>query len=142
MLTLLGFLLFAPGASASPLAGNWATPDKSIVQVLPCSGGDGTLCIRIAAIGRSDVPRTDRMNPDASQQGRPLCGLNIGTGFVPDGTDKAKDGKIYDPNSGKTYSAQMQQQGDTLKLRGYIGVSLLGRTETWHRAANTLPPCR
>ena len=141
MLALLGFLLFAPGVSVSSLAGNWATQDKSVVQVLPC-GGDGTLCIKIAAIGRSDVPRTDRMNPDASQQGRALCGLTIGTGFVPDGMDKAKDGKIYDPNSGKTYSAQMQGQGDTLKLRGYIGVSLLGRTETWHRAADTLPACR
>ena len=137
---MLMFLLFSPAASTT-LTGNWITADKSIVQVLACGGG-GALCVRIATIARPDVPRTDVSNPDASLRGRALCGLTIGTGFMPDGADKAAGGKIYDPDSGKTYSAQMQEQGDTLKLRGYIGTPLLGRTETWHRAAATLPACR
>ncbi len=109
------------------------------MQVFPCGGA---LCVKIATIARADVPRTDVSNPDASLRGRALCGLMIGAGFTRDGADKAKNGKIYDPDSGKTYSAQMQGQGDTLKLRGYVGSPLFGRTESWHRAANTIPPCR
>lgn len=112
----------------------------SIVQVHTCEGDH--LCISIATIGRKDVPRVDANNPSAELRTRPLCGLEIGTGFVPDGAQAAKGGKIYDPDSGKTYSAQMQGSGDTLRLRGFIGVSLLGRTETWHRAPDTLPPCK
>ena len=122
------------------MAGNWITDDKSMVQVHPCEGDH--LCVRIATIARQDVPRVDALNPDTSLRTRPLCGLEIGTGFTPDGPESAKGGKIYDPNSGKTYSAQMQGSGDTLKLRGFIGISLLGRTETWRRGPETQPPCK
>ncbi len=122
------------------MVGNWVTPDKSLVQVHSC-GGDH-LCVRIATIALKDVPRVDALNTDPSLRTRPLCGLEIGTGFTPNGPDTAKGGKIYDPKSGKTYSAQMQESGNTLKLRGFIGVSLLGRTEVWHRGPDTLPPCK
>ena len=83
----------------------------------------------------------DVNNPDASLRKRAICGLTIGTAFTPDGSQAAKDGKIYDPESGKTYSAQMQASGDELKLRGFIGISLLGRTETWHRASGSAAGC-
>ncbi len=139
MLLLLGFLFFARPALDSSLAGNWVTPDRSVVEVLPCS--DGALCARLLSLGRSDAPKTDLNNPDAAMRTRALCGLTIGTGFMPDGADKAKDGKIYDPESGKTYSGQMQGQGDTLKLRGYVGTPLFGRTETWHRANGVPVAC-
>lgn len=43
------------------------------------------------------------------------------------------DGKIYDPKSGKTYSSTMKLQGNTLNIRGYVGISLLGRTTVWTR---------
>ncbi len=137
VLLLLSMLALPPD---SPMLGNWITSDKSIVQVHTCEGDH--LCVRIATIARKDVPRVDAMNPDAALRTRPLCGLEIGTGFTPDGLAAAKGGKIYDPDSGKTYSAQMQGSGDTLKLRGFVGVSLLGRTETWQRAPDTLPPCK
>ena len=130
-------LLFPPPDSA--LLGNWITPDKSIVTVRPCEGDH--VCINIATIARKDVPRTDTMNPDSALKGRPLCALQIGSGFTLDGTTAAKSGKIYDPDSGKTYSAQMQVSGDTLKLRGYVGVAMLGRSESWHRDTAELPPC-
>ena len=136
-LFLLSFLASPPD---SPMLGNWITPDQSIVQVHTCEGDH--LCVRIATIARKDVPRVDAQNPDPALRTRPFCGLEIGTGFTQDGPEAAKGGKIYDPDSGKTYSAQMQGSGDTLHLRGFIGVSLLGRTETWHRAPNTLPPCQ
>lgn len=56
------------------------------------------------------------------------------TGFRFDGDDEWKDGDIYDPESGKTYSCYLSlKDNNTLKVRGYIGVSLFGRSETWTR---------
>lgn len=78
------------------------------------------------------TPKVDKENPDASLRKRPLQQLVFLTGFVyEDGT--WKDGKIYDPESGKTYSAKMKLKGNTLDLRGFVGFSALGRTTTWTR---------
>jgi uncharacterized protein (DUF2147 family) len=77
-------------------------------------------------------PKTDKLNPDAALKTRPELGLELLKDFVyDDGT--YKDGTIYDPKSGKTYSCKMTLNGSTLKIRGYIGISLLGRTEVWTR---------
>jgi uncharacterized protein (DUF2147 family) len=55
-------------------------------------------------------------------------------GFTYSGEGKWKSGRIYDPNSGKTYKCKVTPVNEnTLELRGYIGFSLLGRTETWTR---------
>ncbi len=140
MLVLLGLLLFAPPVPDSPLAGNWVTMEKDVVQIAACSDG-AALCVRLVALGRSDTPKTDVKNPDPAMRTRALCGLMIGTGFVPDGADKAKGGRIYDPESGKTYSGQMEVTGDGLKLRGYVGTPLFGRTEVWHRASGVPVAC-
>ena len=135
MLALLLFFLAAPDVSAqsSQLTGDWITANKSVVRIFDCH--DDHLCAKIVAIGPKNAPQEDVNNPDTSMRNRPICGLTIGTSFTPDGTTAAKDGKIYDPESGKTYSAKMQADGDVLNLRGFIGFSLLGRTETWHRAS-------
>ena len=46
-------------------------------------------------------------------------------------------GMIYDPNSGNTYKGTMRLvDRNTLKLRGYIGISLFGRSDTWTRVDN------
>lgn len=44
-----------------------------------------------------------------------------------------EDGKVYDPYSGKTYSSTMKLKTGKLHIRGYIGISLIGRTNTWVR---------
>ncbi len=77
--------------------------------------------------------KTDVKNPDESLKSRPILGLEILKNFVyEDG--KWTDGKIYDPKSGKTYSCNMSMKGnDVLNMRGYIGISLIGRSETWKR---------
>ena len=137
MIALLLFLFSSPPGSS--LTGRWTTADKSVVEIYPCAGEQ--LCVRILAVGPRGKPPTDENNPDPAQRGRAICGLSIGNGFTASGDAAAKNGHIYDPESGKTYSAQMQAQGDTLKLRGYIGVSLLGRTETWQRATGEVPSC-
>ena len=77
--------------------------------------------------------KTDAKNPEARLKSRPILGLEILKDFVFD-DGKWTDGKIYDPKSGKTYSCNMTMKGnDVLNMRGYIGISLIGRSETWKR---------
>ncbi|WP_316818495.1 DUF2147 domain-containing protein [Pedobacter nyackensis] len=77
--------------------------------------------------------KTDIKNPDESLRSKPILGLEILKNFVFD-DGKWTDGKIYDPKSGKTYSCNMTLKGnDILNMRGYVGISLIGRSETWKR---------
>jgi uncharacterized protein (DUF2147 family) len=79
-------------------------------------------------------PKTDKHNPDPKLKSVPTLGLEILKGFSFDGKDEWSGGEIYDPKSGKTYSSYMEfESKDKLKIRGYIGVSLLGRTTYWTR---------
>jgi len=110
--------------------------------------GDGWIEINASTTGLSGViagspnaseerPDTDDKNPDPALRDRPLIGLNLFAGFEYDGDGRWKGGTIYDPNSGKTYRCIVTVVDvDTLKVRGYIGISLLGRTETWTRKKN------
>lgn len=57
------------------------------------------------------------------------------TGASPDGPGKWDGGTGYDPKTGNTYSVSLESDGgDTLKVKGYLTVSLIGRTEVWTRA--------
>jgi len=79
-------------------------------------------------------PRTDEKNSDATLRDKPLIGSLILKGFVKNGENAYKDGTIYDPKNGKTYDCKITHKGETLDIRGYIGISLLGRTTTWTKA--------
>ncbi|WP_454801780.1 DUF2147 domain-containing protein [Mucilaginibacter phyllosphaerae] len=78
-------------------------------------------------------PKLDSRNPDKSLQSRPKLGIELLKNFTFDGDDSYEDGTIYDPKSGKTYSCKMTVKGDVLKVRGFVGISLLGRTENFTR---------
>ena len=80
-------------------------------------------------------PKVDKENPDENLRNRPILGLEILTDFVYDEDYTWEDGDIYDPKSGNSYSCKMYLSKDykTLEVRGYIGISLFGRTETWKR---------
>lgn len=78
------------------------------------------------------VPRKDIENPNASLRKREILGLEILSNFTYK-NDEYSNGFIYDPESGKTYNCKMSLNGDKLKVRGYIGISLLGRTEIFER---------
>jgi uncharacterized protein (DUF2147 family) len=79
-------------------------------------------------------PKTDKNNPEKYQRGRSLKGLKILEGFEFK-NGQWENGEIYDPKSGKTYSCIMKLKNkDTLEVRGYVGISLIGRTTTWTRA--------
>lgn len=79
-------------------------------------------------------PKTDNKNPDKSRHNDPIIGLVMLKNFEFDGKSTWEGGTIYDARTGKTYSSYMTLQADkTLKVRAYIGVSLLGQTTIWTR---------
>ncbi|RZJ75260.1 MAG: DUF2147 domain-containing protein [Flavobacterium sp.] len=78
-------------------------------------------------------PKTDQKNPTESLRGKPILGLEILKNFVFD-DGKWSDGTIYDPKSGKTYSCKLSlKDSNQLSVRGFVGVSLIGRTEVFKR---------
>ncbi len=79
-------------------------------------------------------PKVDKNNPDASKRNTPLMGMVNMIGFKYEGNKAWKDGTIYDSESGKTYSCNIKMSNDnTLEVRGYVGISMIGRTDTWKR---------
>jgi uncharacterized protein (DUF2147 family) len=132
-----------PGASPE---GRWLTQRKhGIVEVYRC-GGDGTLCGRLVWFqiepGSPNMEGLDRHNPDPAKRNRSLCGVVFMTGFKPAGPDAWEDGTLYDPETGKTYSGTFTVQPDgRLRLRGYIGVPMLGENTFWTRHTGAVPPC-
>jgi len=78
------------------------------------------------------TPRKDINNPTKSLQNRNILGLEFLTKFTYD-DGVYNGGEIYDPETGKTYSCKMSLDGSKLKVRGYLGISLFGRTEYFER---------
>lgn len=142
-LLILCMALASGGAYAqtATVVGYWRTPGGSIVRIAPCGH---LLCLTVAKIspriptGTHSV--TDLHNPDPTLRNRPLCGLRIGEGFVEVDPQHARGGHLYDPKGGRTYSGEMTAEGNLLHLRGYLGLRIFGRTETWTRASQP-PPC-
>jgi uncharacterized protein (DUF2147 family) len=84
--------------------------------------------------GRDGNEKKDINNPDEKLKAQPIVGSVILKGF--EFTGKSwENGTIYDPNNGKTYSCNIKmKKANELEIRGYIGISLLGRTTVWTRA--------
>lgn len=76
--------------------------------------------------------KKDAKNPDPSLRSRNIIGIVSLNGLKWNGKEYT-DGKIYDPPSGKTYNCKAWMEGDKLQLRGYLGVSMMGKTVSWHR---------
>lgn len=90
------------------------------------------------------VPR-DAKNPDPTRRERPLCGLQLIGGFKASARKAGvwDSGWIYDPDSGHTYSGTITQvDAGTVKLRGYLGIPLFGRTLILHRQADAARRCQ
>jgi len=80
------------------------------------------------------LPKLDDENEDESLQNRPVMGLLLVRDFVYEDDGLWEDGEIYDPKKGSTYSCYMKMESrEKLKVRGYIGISLIGRTTYWAR---------
>ena len=88
-------------------------------------------------LGEPGAPRRDDNNPDPALKARTIVGMELLSDYR--WTGKRWEGKIYDPGSGNTYSSRMSLDGDRLKMRGYIGVPMLGRTQTFDPVRDCAP---
>jgi uncharacterized protein (DUF2147 family) len=78
--------------------------------------------------------KTDIHNPDPSKRERPIVGLVFMSGFTKKSDSRWENGTIYDPKSGNTYSSSLELDGpEKIKVRGFLGISLIGRTQVWTR---------
>ncbi len=79
----------------------------------------------------------DSQNPDPKLRSKNLVGLTILKDFVFSGKNVWADGTIYDPKDGKTYSCKLTlKSARKLDVRGFVGVSMFGRTESWTKITN------
>ena len=125
-------------AQTDTVVGDWREPGGSVLHVSRC--GD-QVCMNVILLRPKEPLRFDIHDPDPSRRTLPLCNLRIGYDFQPEGAEVAKDGRIYDPESGHTYHAEMHIEGGELRLRGYILFPALGRTERWTRVVNFHEAC-
>ena len=139
----------APQASGNrDIRGLWvdhreADQRKVAVWIDDC---DGLLCGHIywlkKPLSAGGQPKRDQRNPDAALRDRPLCGLTILSGFrrVEDGAWSG--GRIYNASDGRTFSSTIRLEPDgSLKIRGYVGVTLFGRTVNWVQPKEALVRC-
>lgn len=142
---LISFLLTATVASAGgseEILGTWTTDGaKSQVEIYRCGE---KICGKIVSLreprytdikdGPVGALKTDSNNPDQALRQRPIVGLQIMEGFSPTGADSWGNGTIYDPENGKRYQCKVKLVNSSrLDVRGFIGISLLGRTTVWSR---------
>lgn len=139
----LSFLLLLPlfllpllaTAQADAVLGKWETDGGlSHIEIYKKGAAYHGKIVWLKEPKVNGVAPKDDKNPDERLRGRTIKGMELLKDFTHAGGDKWKNGKIYDPRSGKTYSCQMTlSQPSILEVRGYVGVSWLGQTTTWKR---------
>ncbi|AXG74319.1 DUF2147 domain-containing protein [Flavobacterium arcticum] len=123
-------------ATAQGVVGKWKTIDdetgeaKSIVEIYEQNGKIYGKVIEILNPAKKSAKCTKCKGADKD---KPIEGLVIIKGLEKDG-DEYTDGDILDPNKGKLYSCTIKLDGkDKLDVRGYLGFSFIGRSQTWTR---------
>jgi uncharacterized protein (DUF2147 family) len=137
-LVLISFLLAVTAVHAADAAspiGLWKGADGTFEM----TERDGKLSAKIVTLGEPNTTegteKTDIYNPDPTKRDRPIIGLVFISGCTKKSATRWENGTVYDPKSGKTYSCIVELQGpDKIKVRGYIGVVLMGRNYIWTRA--------
>ena len=123
------------GVNADDITGLWLSEEKTGVIKVSKEGdefvGHLVWIKKIATGEKKDV--LDDKNPDKKLRSRSIQNLKMLYGFKFE-DDEWSGGRIYDPKTGKTYKAYMALKNEkTLKLRGYVGISLFGRSSYWTR---------
>lgn len=122
---------------AANVTGLWMTQKKGIVIDLYECGQ--RLCGRTVWLKRmtnkDGSPRLDAKNPDPAKRDRHWCGIEVINRLSPKGGAKWEGGKVYDPKTGLYFDFELRARDDgKLKVRGYKGVKMLGKSEVWTRA--------
>jgi uncharacterized protein (DUF2147 family) len=122
-------------AESDRIIGEWTTAEgKARVLITRC---DSLYCGKIVWLKdplKNGSPVVDSKNADVKLRDAPILGMTLLRGFQYDGDGEYVGGKVYDPESGDTYSGKMRLvDAKTLELRGYVLIPLFGRTETWTR---------
>jgi uncharacterized protein (DUF2147 family) len=136
LFTLLLITLVTATMNSQSVIGKWKTIDdetgdaKSIVEVFTKSGKIYAKVVEILEPANKNRLCTNCSGEDKNQ---PILGLTIIKGLTKDGSEY-NSGEILDPKNGKLYKCALSLVSkDKLKIRGYIGFSLLGRTQYWYR---------
>ena len=116
----------------------WQTIDdktgekKAVIQLTESGGKVSGKIIKVLNKEKADALCT---KCPGSLKNKPVEGLQILSGLKADGNNQWSDGKLVDPESGKTYSGKLtlSDNGQSLKLRGYVGTPVFGRSQTWQR---------
>ncbi len=120
LLAALALMFAAPAMAGPGIEGLWLNDDhKGLVMIAPCGN---KLCGTIARVLDNDpkAPKTDINNPDPALRKRPFLGLPVLTGFEGAG-GSWKNGRAYDPESGKSYKSFLELQPDgSLKVSGCV----------------------
>ncbi|MDD2582300.1 MAG: DUF2147 domain-containing protein [Desulfuromonadaceae bacterium] len=140
VLTFLAIVLLtatsAFSAGQSDLLGSWKTEGgDSLLEFYRCGE---KICGKVVwlkqpnYINSKDGPvgktKVDRKNPNPALRNRPILGLQVMKGLTAKGGNRWENGTCYDPETGKSYKCKMSlKTPDRLQLRGYIGISLIGR---------------
>lgn len=137
------FSLFLLALFALPLAllaqspvGTWTNEAKEAQFEIFEQGGKlyGKIVSLKEPNDKDGKPKTDVNNPSEAQKSKPLVGLVFLKGFTDAGSGRWENGSIYDPKNGKTYKSYMQMTGaNKIEVRGFIGFSMLGRSQNWTR---------
>ncbi len=126
-----GFLTLGLAEEFGPEAvlGTWLVPKEDArVTIYKCQD---KFCGKITWLKTPED--LDTKNPDPAKRSEKILGMDILWGFSFNG-DQWVGGRIYDPDSGKTYRCKMWLKSATrLNLKGYVGIPLFGRTEIWTR---------
>ena len=128
--------LFATNMNAQSIFGKWENRDEttnevdSVIEVYEKNGKAYAKIIEIMDENRQDA-LCDKCS--GKRKNEPILGMNILSGLKKDGSEWS-GGKILDPKNGKEYKCYIKlEEKNKLKIRGYVGFSLLGRTAYWYR---------
>lgn len=136
LFAVIMMIVFVPSALAQSPAGLWTTIDdktgqkRAIVKVL-VSGE--TLSATIVDIFPAPGDTGICSKCPGEFKDKPIKGMQFVWGLKDQGNGEWNDGQILDPKTGKIYRAKMTLKDNKLLVRGYIGISLLGRTQVWIR---------
>ena len=90
--------------------------------------------------GMAGQPIVDRENPDARLRSRPVLGLKVLQGLPYKGNRRWAKGTLYDPVNGKTYRCRIRLVGGELRMRGFVGFAIFGRSTVWTRLTRSPVP--